>query len=158
MHTIYITAIENVQRRATKLIPNMKNLTYEQRLKKLNLPTLTYRRLRGDMIETYKMLTNKYDEEVNDIIKITNTNANFTTRGHSKKLFQQRANKKIRQNFFSFRIVKLWNSLPERVISAPSVQSFERRLDNYWKESDVKFDFRADTRNLGGEIDEYDEE
>ena len=50
--------IENVQRRATKLIPNLKNLPYSERLKILKLPTLKYRRLRGDMINVYKILTN----------------------------------------------------------------------------------------------------
>ena len=43
-----MTQIENVQRRATKMIPEMKNLTYWQRLRKLNLPTVEYRRQRGD--------------------------------------------------------------------------------------------------------------
>ena len=46
-----ITAVENVQRRATKMIPGLRDLEYEQRLFKLRLPTLAYRRLRGDMIE-----------------------------------------------------------------------------------------------------------
>ena len=48
-----ITAIENVQRRATKLVLSLKNLEYEDRLRKLKLPTLKYRRLPGDMIETH---------------------------------------------------------------------------------------------------------
>ena len=51
--------IENVQRRATKLIPNLKNLPYQDRLKKLKLPTLKFRRLRGDLINVYKILTNE---------------------------------------------------------------------------------------------------
>jgi len=34
-----------------------------QRLQKLQLPTLKYRRLRGDMIELYKMVTGKYDTD-----------------------------------------------------------------------------------------------
>ena len=56
-----ITALENVQRRATKQIPSLKNLEYEDRLRKLKLPTLRYRRLRGDMIETYKLTSGIYD-------------------------------------------------------------------------------------------------
>ncbi|KAJ8040215.1 hypothetical protein HOLleu_14445 [Holothuria leucospilota] len=44
-----IDAIENVQRRATRLIPSLKGLTYTERLKKLKLPILKYRRLRGDI-------------------------------------------------------------------------------------------------------------
>ena len=47
----HIDMIENVQKRATKQIPGMNNLPYEERLRKLELPTLSYRRLRGDMIE-----------------------------------------------------------------------------------------------------------
>ena len=41
----HIIAIENVQRRATKELPGMRNLTYIERLK--------YRHLRGDMIEVF---------------------------------------------------------------------------------------------------------
>jgi hypothetical protein len=43
----HITAIKNVQRRATKLIPGFKDITDEERLKILKLPTLTYRRKRA---------------------------------------------------------------------------------------------------------------
>jgi hypothetical protein len=56
-----IITLENVQRRATKLVPGLRNLTYQERLKKLNIPTLVYRRLRGDMIEMYKMISGAYD-------------------------------------------------------------------------------------------------
>ena len=48
--------IENVQRRATKELPGMRELSYTERLKLLRLPTLAYRRLRGDMIEVYKIM------------------------------------------------------------------------------------------------------
>ena len=56
-----IKDLEKVQMRATKLVITIKNLTYKDRLKRLKLPTLKYRRIRGDMIEAYKILTNKYD-------------------------------------------------------------------------------------------------
>ena len=48
--------LENVQHRATRMIPGFRNLSYEERLRRLDLPTLTYRRFRGDAIETYKYL------------------------------------------------------------------------------------------------------
>ena len=59
----HIEIIENVQRRCTRQLPYMKNLPYQERLKKSNLPTLTYRRLRGDMIETFKIVKGFYDRE-----------------------------------------------------------------------------------------------
>ena len=56
--------IEAVQKRATKLIPELSGLEYSERLKRLNLPCLAFRRLRGDMIETYKIINSLYDTEV----------------------------------------------------------------------------------------------
>ena len=53
----FIESVESVQRRATKLIPKIKNLTYPGWLKALNLPTLSYRRVRGDMFEVYKIIS-----------------------------------------------------------------------------------------------------
>ena len=55
----HIDLIEGVQRRAARMVPGFKNLSYEQRLMKLGLMKLVERRVRGDMIETYKLITNK---------------------------------------------------------------------------------------------------
>ena len=60
----HITAIENVQRRTTKTIPGLKDLNYEQRLHHINLPSLSYRRIRGDMIEVFKICHGIYEREV----------------------------------------------------------------------------------------------
>ena len=57
-----IEASEKVQERATKLIPALKN-PYKDRLKACNISTLHYRRVGGD-IETYKILSGKYDTNV----------------------------------------------------------------------------------------------
>ena len=61
-----VNAIENVQRRASKLVPGLKDLSYEERLRKLKLPTLAYRRYRGDMIEMYKLTHSLYDDQVTE--------------------------------------------------------------------------------------------
>ena len=66
----YKDAIENVQRCATKQLPGMKNISYEERLQRLKLPTLAYRRTRSDMIEVYKLLHGKYDSDVSNIVKL----------------------------------------------------------------------------------------
>ena len=53
--------VERVQRRTTKLVPSIKHLSYQQRLEVLNLPSLKYRRLRGDMITVYNIFHNICD-------------------------------------------------------------------------------------------------
>lgn len=137
-----ITSIENVQRRSTRMIPGLKGLNYEERLKALNLPTLVYRRLRGEMIETYKIANRKYDVAVAPVLEYEDR-AGPVTRGHCHKLAKIRWNTRTRQNYFTNRIVNTWNSLPAWVVEAPSTFSFERRLDRYWEDQEVKLNYTA---------------
>ena len=51
-----IDTLELMQRRATKIIPELRDLSYEERLKECGLTTLQTRRLRGDQIEVFKIL------------------------------------------------------------------------------------------------------
>ena len=62
--TSIVDCLEDVQRRATRMLPGMKGKDYEERLRQLNLPSMTYRGLRGDMIEAFKILNNIYDPKV----------------------------------------------------------------------------------------------
>ncbi len=137
-----IKKIESVQRRATSQINNLKNLDYTQRLKRLKLPTLIYRRMRGDMIEVYKILSKKYDPEVSNFLPLHRiARPHSSTRGHSLKLLKRTSNHDPRSNFFTNRVVDWWNSLPNTVITAPSVLAFEMRLDKFWSNLTVKYDF-----------------
>ena len=69
----HIVMLENAQKQTTKLIPGMKELSYEERLKKLDLTILSYRRICGDLIETYKILTGKYDPNVSLMLPLITT-------------------------------------------------------------------------------------
>ena len=129
--------MEAVQRRATKLIPGYYNLSYEERLRSLNLPTLAYRRYRGDMIELFKLSHDMYDEQVTEGFLHYNTSV---TRGHRLTLAKKRFRTNIGKYSFKNRVVDHWNSLPEYIINAESVLSFEIGLDNLWKGSHVMFD------------------
>jgi len=77
-----------VQMRATKLIRSLRGLSYTERLQKLKLPTLKYRRLRGDMIELYKMVTGKYNEDSCIKFNFVSHEVN-QTRGNKFKIFQE---------------------------------------------------------------------
>ena len=108
-----IDCVENVQRRATRMIPGMKDLSYEERLRNLELPSLAYRRLRGDLIIMYKMITHKYDPDVCDVFTLREDSK---TRGHAYKLFKHRPRLEIRKHNFTYRNVDIWNCLPMHVI------------------------------------------
>ena len=59
-------AIERVQRRATRLVTGLQHLPYQDRLRSLGLPSLYYRRKRGDMIFTYQLFHNGVDADPKD--------------------------------------------------------------------------------------------
>ena len=135
-----IDAVENVQRRACKMLPGMRDLSYEARLKKLCLPTLVYRRLRGSMIETYKSL-NIYDNKITPTL----TRSISITRGNTQKLFTNRCNKTHpKKHSFNIRVVAPWNSLPNHTVCSPNLPTFKARLDKWWANQPVKYDYRAD--------------
>ena len=92
-----IVVLERVQHRATKLIPTVANLSYEQRLKILNLQSLYARRVRGDLVETYKILNGLTGTHINNYFTL---NTNSITRGHSMKLFKERSRLNISKYFF----------------------------------------------------------
>lgn len=121
-----VDMLERAQRRATKLPCTLRNVTYEERLAALGLTTLAVRRQRGDLIETFKILQNSYAVEL-DFFK---RNLNDQLRGHSLKLSTERCNRLCRKNFLANRVVAKWNSLPDSVVTAPSVNSFKNRLDD----------------------------
>ena len=104
-----MVAIENVQRRATKLVKSIRHLTYQERLKILGLPSLEYRRERADVIEVFKIL-NKIDEIDKD--KLFTVSTYTSTQGHPHKLLKKRHRLKVRSNSFSLRVIDSWNALP----------------------------------------------
>jgi len=64
------------------------------------------------------------------------------------KLFKRRARLDIRKYSFPFRIIDNWNSLPEKVVTAPSIKSFERRLDKHWKNQELMYDYQQCIKKL----------
>ena len=121
--------IENVLRRASKMLLNLHHLTYEQHLNRINLPSMSYRFLRGDLIETYKWLHSYYKCE--NIFKIENR---CYTRGHNFKLKKPFARLEVRRQFFTLRVVDRWNQLPYEIVNAPSLNQFKNSLDKHLKD------------------------
>ena len=139
-----VEELEKVQKRATKLVWCCRKMKYKERLMYLQLPTLKYRRLRGDMIETYKILTGVYNSEIVPCLK---RSTNIHTRGNCLKLSVERAKYDIRKYSFPVRIINIWNSLPDAVIKCGSINSFKNCLDKLWQKEELYYDFKA---NLTG--------
>ena len=128
--------LENVQRRATRMIPQIRHLSYSERLKHLGLPSLQYRRLRADTIEVFKIMNNI---DIVDKTKLFPPSISTNTRGHHQRIFKQHSRTNIRKQSFSQRVVNTWNSLPTEVVSATSLNIFKNRLNDYWKHLPIKF-------------------
>ena len=127
--------LERVQRRATKMVASIKNLPYPQRLRRLGLPSLFYRRRRGDMLTVYQLLRGGMDVQAE---KFVTRHEYDQTRGHAWKLYKPRATSLTRRNAFSIRIVNDWNALPASVVAAESLSRFKARLDRHW--SNIMYD------------------
>ena len=141
----HIDQIEKVQRRATKQIPGFRDLSYPERLRKLKIPTLSYRRLRGDLIEVYKIINGIYDTDAVQFLKLRSTSVpnQLHTRSASRNpnlLFQNAPRLDLRKFSFSVRIVKAWNSLEGEIVKAPSVNSFKNRIDKFFMNKDIYYD------------------
>jgi ribonuclease P/MRP protein subunit RPP40 len=122
-----IECLEKVQRRATKLVSGIRNKPYHERLCLLGLTTLKQRRVRGDLIETFKIMTSREKLCKKDFFQLADQQHGL--RGHTMKLFRKRCRTTMRANSFSMRVVDEWNALPQEVVDATSVNCFKNRLD-----------------------------
>ena len=134
-----ILDIEAVQRSFTRVVDGMQELSYQQRLKKLGLTTLLERRMRGDLIETFKILKglNNYGTSFFNVSSRTN---NLVSRPKSL----------TNPDFFGERVKNYWNKLPEYVKNKNNVNSFKNALD--------KFRLNGITNDLQGQFWELSQE
>ena len=134
-----ISELEKVQKRETKQVPDLKHLKYSECLKKkIGLPTLVFRHLRGDMIAIFKSMAGIYDNEVTPTIH----KGNKHTRGHQSKIFIRGARLNLRQNFFTIRVGQVWYILPEEVVMAKDINLFKGLLNKHWKDHPCQYDHK----------------
>ena len=124
-----IDKVERVQRRVTKMIPNLRNKSYEERLEELNLFTLSHRRLRGDLIQVFKIIKGIDNMDCSKYFTIDRSNY---TRGNGCKIVGRSFNSHESKHFFFHRVVNLWNGLPREVIDCNTVETFKHRIDKYF--------------------------
>ena len=131
----HIDLLEGVQIRATKMVPGLRKQTYEKRLELLGLTTLEDRRVRGDMIETYKILTGKEDVNPDTFFQMAPDRGDPEL-SHNLKLFKKGFKLDKRRFVFSHRVVDKWNSLTREETEAIKTSGFKSAYDV--KEADRK--------------------
>jgi len=148
-----IEKLEQVQKRATKLVVTIKKLHCEERLRRLKLPTLKYRRIRGDVIELYKIFMLKYDSDITLKTIGKCTQRQYDTRNRRFALQQSHIQYDMRKFIFPNRIIPLWNSLPDYVVSSPTLNTFKTRLDRFWENQEVRYNWKADILYTKSRVD-----
>lgn len=124
-------SIERVQRAATKLVDEVSDLDYEDRLNALNLFPQSYRRVRGDMIMLRHILKGEYGPDLLEFLPLRN---DCQRRGHRLTLRKQASGKMPAKFRLSHRAVDLWNSLPANVVEENNDETFKLKLDNHLRE------------------------
>lgn len=129
-----IDILENVQKKAVGMISGLASRDYEERLKEVNLWTLSKRRLMFDYIQMYKLVhgIGEIDTSIEIIRDVHPRNARVT-RAHSDplNLIRKSGRLELRRNFFTLRSIDGWNSLPKEIKSATSVNSFKNVLKKW---------------------------
>ena len=119
-----ILKLEGIQRNITRVIYGLEDLNYKHRLESLGLTTLLERRMRGDLIETFKILNDK-NNYGKDFFNVSSRTGNLLSRSMSKT----KTTKQL--DFFSNRVIKYWNKLPNNVKNSTSVNNFKNNLDKF---------------------------
>ena len=125
-----IKKLERIQRTATKMVPELRDLSYEERLEEIGLPTLQERRERGDLITMFKLVNNMEKMDREDLVVKVEAQER-RTRGHMKKLRKSQCLGDVKKYSFPHRTVEIWNNLKEEVVEAKSVHMFKEKLDKF---------------------------
>ena len=116
-HKKDIDKLERIQWRAIKIIPELRDLSYESRLLQCGLTTLETTRLRGDQIEL-RIVNGYEDVDRNMFFKLKEGSR---TRGHKAALVKEQYRLDMRKYSFSQRVINKWNKLPNDYVNASSV-------------------------------------
>jgi len=118
------------------MIPHLKNVPYEKRLKELKLWSLEDRRIRADLIEVFKITHGLSSLSLGTFFVL---DTDSRTRGHPWKLKKRRMNTDMRRHFFSERIINWWNKLDRETVCVSTVNNFKNRLQRLWMKDEFVF-------------------
>jgi ribonuclease P/MRP protein subunit RPP40 len=121
--------LESVQRRATRVPFGRSRPQYTARLSLMGIPSLSARRVRGDLLVVSRALPS----EQSPIRHLFTLHEGGRTSGHSLKLLKDRFVTTARQYFLTNRIFDQWNSLPPEIVNCKTADSFKAKYDSLLK-------------------------
>lgn len=127
-----IKSLESVQRYYTRRICcrcNISFSSYADRLYKLNIKSIQYRRLEADIIMVYKMVHQLVDIPMNDFFRFYTSP--YMTRRHRYCLEIKRCTSKNQQGFLVGRVAKVWNALPANLVEETPLKAFRLKLKRF---------------------------
>ena len=113
---------------ATKIVLELRGMTYKERLRALDLLTLEQKSEMGDLTQVYKLI-NGMDLVDNEDLLLRDEVISRSRRVYSKE-WRGRCFKDMKKFQLSTKSIKAWNSLSENIMSAMSVHSFKEKLGN----------------------------
>ena len=118
--------LENVQRRAVRMVSGLKAADYEGRLKELGMFSLEERRHQADMLYVYKVLTGRENVDKDQWFTMASETARMTrVASHRLNVMVNHGRLDIRRNFFSVRTSGLWNDVPGHIKDQKTVAGFK---------------------------------
>ena len=140
-----IDAIEKVQIRATAMIEGMHMMDYSERLQRLKLPTLVYRRARGRMIEVWRHF-HSHDNSVSENmfqLAVSQRNPLQIRRGPVSY-----SHRNIQANSFYYFAPLAWNMLDSDIRTASKMDTFKARLDKTWEKHMFMYNYEQLVTNI----------
>ena len=125
----YIDKIERIQRYFTRRALKWGVHSYEDRLLIMNLESLEIRRIKYDLKLCFKILNGLCDLAPAQFFTFAPVSS--VTRGHNRKLIKPICHTNSQLNFFTSRVVNVWNSLPPDLVNAKSLSSFSSKLKSH---------------------------
>ena len=113
----------------------MKELNYNDRQKQLGLQQLEGRRMRSNLIKTFKIVDRNYN--INPVLFFQLDEGDRT--GHDHKLFKKRFRPNVRKYAFSNRVIDNWNLLSASCVNCSTINTFKKHLSSELESEAVKF-------------------
>ena len=121
-----IRQIESVQKKFTKRLQGLEQLSYQERLHLLKAESLELRRLKSDLTMIYKILHKYVAIESSEFFTIK---SNQITRGHSLMIVKKPFKYNLEKYALKNRCTDLWNKLPSHIVNAANVKSFKKLIN-----------------------------